>query len=119
MRLDKKIKIASSRRKRVRKYVSGTAEKLRLAVHFSGKHIYAQCINDDLGVTVVALSTLDKNVRGKCLPNVDGSGFFGKTFSEKAVAAGVTKVVFDRGARRYHGCVKAFADAARESGLVF
>lgn len=119
MRLDKKNKIMCSRRNRVRKHISGTAERLRLTVHFSGKHIYAQCINDDLGITVVALTTLDKDLRGKCCSNVAGAAVLGKAFAEKAVKAGVSEVVFDRGARRYHGCVKMFADAAREGGLVF
>ncbi|MEZ5276683.1 MAG: 50S ribosomal protein L18 [Opitutaceae bacterium] len=120
MKIIKKRLLEQKRRWRVRRKVSGTVERPRLAVHFSNKHIYAQCINDENGTTLVSLSTLDKALRSdKNAANVQGAVSLAKAFSEKAKAAGVTKVVFDRNGRRYHGCVKAFADAAREVGLEF
>jgi len=91
----------------------------RLSIHRSGKHIYAQVIDDAEGKTVAAASTLDKDVRGKTGANIDAAKEVGKRVAEAAKAAGVTQVVFDRGGFLYHGRVKALADAARESGLEF
>jgi large subunit ribosomal protein L18 len=89
-------------------------------VKLSGKHVYAQCIDDESGVTLAFLSTLAKEIAVRKLSsNVVGATLLGKAFGEKAAAAGVRSVVFDRGDRKYHGCVKAFADAAREAGLLF
>lgn len=117
------IKKAELRQKRIwrtRKKVAGSAERPRLCVHFSGKHIYAQAINDDAGKTLVFLSTLDKELRAKKLTaNKEGAAALAKVFADKAKAAGIASVVFDRNGRRFHGTVKAFADAAREGGLVF
>jgi large subunit ribosomal protein L18 len=95
--------------------------KPRLSVYRSGKHIYVQVIDDLAGQTVVAASTLEKDVRakGKSGANIDAAVEVGKLIAERAVAAGVSKVVFDRGGYRYHGRVKALADAAREGGLKF
>jgi large subunit ribosomal protein L18 len=119
MQRDKKDR-ALNRKIRVRKHIGGTAERPRLALKFSGKHIYAQCVDDEAGKTLVFLSTLDREVRPlKPLANVAGAMSFGKEFGVRAVSAGVRNVVFDRGARRYHGCMKAFADAARAAGLAF
>jgi len=104
---------------RVRKRVSGTAERPRLVVFRSLKHIYAQLVNDDLGVTLMGVSDLGAAVR------VDGKGkvargkAVGKLLADKAKAAGVTRVVFDRAGYRYHGRVQAVADGAREGGLEF
>ncbi|MBX3563886.1 MAG: 50S ribosomal protein L18 [Sphingomonas sp.] len=91
----------------------------RLSVHRSGKHIYAQVIDDAAGKTVASASTLDKSVKGKAGSNVAAAQEVGKRVAEAAKAAGVTQVVFDRGGFLYHGRVKALADAARESGLEF
>jgi len=91
----------------------------RLSIHRSGKHIYAQVIDDAAGKTVVAASTLDKDVRGKTGATVQAAQEVGKRVAEAAKAAGITQVVFDRGGFLYHGRVKALADAARESGLEF
>lgn len=91
----------------------------RLSIHRSGKHIYAQVIDDAAGKTVVAASTLDKDVRGKTGANIEAAQDVGKRVAEAAKAAGITQVVFDRGGFLYHGRVKALADAARESGLEF
>ncbi|QYY35849.1 50S ribosomal protein L18 [Ruficoccus sp. ZRK36] len=120
MKLQKKRELTQKRRWRIRKKIQGTAERPRLVVRFSHQHIYAQCIDDEAGHTVASASSLDKDQRESSLkPNVDGATQLGKVLGEKAKAAGIETVVFDRAGRRYHGCVKAFADAAREVGLKF
>ena len=91
----------------------------RLSVHRSGKHIYAQVIDDAQGRTLASASTLEKDVRGTSGANVSAAGEVGKRVAEAAKAAGVTQVVFDRGGFLFHGRVKALADAAREAGLEF
>ncbi len=120
MKIQKKRDLAQKRRWRIRKKVAGTAERPRLSVHFSNKHIYAQAINDDEGKTLVFVSTLGKDLREKKLKaNNDGASTLGKSFGEQAKKTGISKVVFDRNGRKYHGCVKTFAEAAREAGLEF
>ena len=120
MKLQKKHELTQKRRWRIRKKIHGTAERPRLVVRFSHQHIYAQCIDDAAGHTVVSASSLDKDQRESAIkPNVDGAAALGKNLGEKAKVAGIQAVVFDRAGRRYHGCVKAFADAAREAGLKF
>ena len=91
----------------------------RLSIHRSGKHIYAQVIDDAAGKTIVAASTLEKDVRGTNGSNIEAASSVGKRVAEAAKQAGVTQVVFDRGGFLYHGRVKALADAAREAGLEF
>jgi large subunit ribosomal protein L18 len=91
----------------------------RLSIHRSGKHIYAQVIDDAEGRTVASASTLEKDVRGQTGANVDAAKAVGQRVAEAAKAAGVTQVVFDRGGFLFHGRVKALAEAARESGLEF
>ena len=93
----------------------------RLSVHRSNNQIYAQIIDDAQGVTLAAASTLDKDLKGslKTGATVDSASKVGKLVAERAKAAGVTKVMFDRGAFLYHGRVKALADGAREGGLEF
>ena len=93
----------------------------RLSVHRSGRHIYAQIIDDTKGVTLAAASTLDTSLREglKSGADKDAAGKVGALIAERARAAGISEVVFDRGAYRYHGRVKALADAAREGGLSF
>jgi large subunit ribosomal protein L18 len=93
--------------------------RARLSIHRSGKHIYAQVIDDAAGKTVASASTLEKDVRGTSGANIAAAQEVGKRVAEAAKAAGVTQVVFDRGGFLYHGRVKALADAARESGLEF
>jgi large subunit ribosomal protein L18 len=105
---------------RIRKKVAGTAERPRLVVHFSNKHIYAQCIDDVAGRTLVSAASTEKALADQKLSaNVESAIAIGKVIGEKAKAAGLSAVVFDRNGRRYHGSVKAFADAAREAGLEF
>ncbi len=98
-----------------------SAGRPRLSVFRSGKHIYAQVIDDALGTTLAAASSLDKGLKAELKTGADrgAAAVVGKLVAERAVAAGVTKVVFDRGAYLYHGRVKALADAAREGGLAF
>jgi large subunit ribosomal protein L18 len=91
----------------------------RLSVHRSGKHIYAQVIDDAEGRTVASASTLEKDVRGTSGANIDAAVLVGTRIAEAAKAAGVTQVVFDRGGFLFHGRVKALATAAREAGLEF
>jgi large subunit ribosomal protein L18 len=117
MKLEKKRALSQRRRWRIRKKVKGTADRPRLSVHFSNKHIYAQCIDDTKGHTLIYLSSLAKDSTLKA--NIQGASELGKSFAEKASSAGIESVVFDRSGRRYHGCVKSFAEAAREGGLKF
>ena len=118
MKLQKKNLLAQKRRYRIRKKIKGTADRPRLSVHFSNKHIYAQCIDDVAGHTVAYASSVGgKDVTVKA--NKDGALALGKVIADKAKAASVESVVFDRSGRRYHGCIKSFAEAAREGGLKF
>ncbi len=108
----------TKRHMRVRKNISGTAERPRLNVFRSSKHIYAQVIDDVKGVTLASASTMDKDFEGYG-GNVDAAKAVGLKIAEKAKAAGVDTVVFDRGGYIYHGRVAALADGAREGGLKF
>jgi large subunit ribosomal protein L18 len=108
------------RHNRLRQNLSGTAQKPRLSVSFTSKHIYAQLIDDDSGKTLAAATSLSpefKKLNAK--PNVEGAKQLGKAIAEKAVATGIKCIVFDRGGFKYHGRVKALADAARSVGLQF
>ncbi len=102
---------------RIRKKVSGTAERPRLAVFRSLNHIYVQVIDDVSGVTLAAASTTEKDLKGKTGGNIEAAQTVGKAIAERAKAAGVSQVVFDRGGYVYHGRVKALLDATREGGL--
>ena len=106
--------------RRIRKKVNGTAERPRLRVHKSNKHIYAQIIDDSQGRTLVSMSTVTKNFDpGDETAKVSVAKKIGGLLAEKARAAGITKVVFDRGGSLYHGRVKALSEGAREGGLEF
>lgn len=107
--------------RRVRKKVSGTTVRPRLSVHKSLKHMRAQVIDDTCGETLVAASTLDKELRTVLDfgGNVEAATELGKLIAKRALEKGITTVVFDRGGCIYHGRVKALAEAAREAGLVF
>ena len=104
---------------RIRRKVKGSTDRPRLAIYRSLNHIYAQVIDDEAGRTVAAASTLEKDMKGKTGATADAAASVGKTVAERAKAAGVTQVVFDRGGFLFHGRVKALADAAREGGLEF
>lgn len=115
-------KLFEKRKARVRTALKVAANgKPRLSVFRSGKHIYAQIIDDAKGATVASASTLDKEARSAISKSstVEAAGFIGKLIAERAVKSGVNEVVFDRGGYIYHGRVKALADAAREAGLKF
>ncbi len=103
-------------RRAIKEAATGRA---RLSVHRSSKHIYAQVIDDLKGATVAAASSLEKDMRAKTGANVDAAKAVGKLVAQRAVEKGVKDVVFDRGGYRYHGRIKALADAAREGGLKF
>jgi large subunit ribosomal protein L18 len=105
----------------MRKKLAGTAERPRLCIHRSTKHIRAQVIDDNTARTIASASSLDKDVRSQIKGggNIAASKVVGKTIAERARAKGVEKVVFDRGGYQYHGRVQALADAAREAGLKF
>lgn len=106
---------------RIRRKVKGTAERPRVAFFKSARHVYAQLIDDDNGHTVVAASTVSKDLRGKvpASGNVAAAKALGEALAERALERKIEQVVFDRGGFLYHGAAKAFADAAREKGLRF
>ena len=115
-----KLSLFERRRRRVRSALKArSAGKPRLSVHRSGKHIYAQVIDDAAGMTIASASSLDKDVKVKSGATVDAAASVGKAVAAKAKKAGVDTVVFDRGGFLFHGRVKALADAAREEGLEF
>src|SRR5579871_27428 len=116
MQVNEKERLRQKRHRRVRAKVSGTAERPRLNVSRSLQHIYAQLIDDTTGRTLVAASTLDKNLRGQGRTggNVEAAKAVGKLIAERGQEKGVTAVVFDRGGYKYHGRVRALADGARE-----
>lgn len=122
--MDHHRKIGRQRKRRqyrVRKRLSGTPERPRLSIKRTHKHVYCQLIDDVAGTTLVSASTRDKELRGevKSGGNKDGAAAVGKAVAEKAVAAGVKSICFDRGSYRYHGRVAALADAVREGGISF
>lgn len=102
---------------RIRKKVSGTAERPRLAVYRSLNHIYAQVIDDVNGKTLASASTVEKDLKGATGGNIEAAKKVGKAIAERTLAAGISNVVFDRGGYVYHGRVKALLDATREAGL--
>ena len=107
------------RHRRVRGKVSGSAERPRLAVFRSNRHIVAQVIDDSIGHTIAAASTVEPSIRGGATGNVDAAKAVGTLVAERAKDKGITSVVFDRGGSTYHGRVAALADAARAAGLEF
>lgn len=112
-----RIDIRRGVKSRIRKKVSGTTERPRLAVFRSLNHIYAQVIDDEKGRTLAAASTTEKDLTGKSGGNLEAAQQVGKAIAERALSAGVSQVVFDRGGYVYHGRVKALLDATREAGL--
>ena len=116
-RKQRRVKI----RRRYRQAVRGTANRPRLSVYRSLRHVYAQIIDDDSGVTLASASTLEKAAAGslKATGNREAGSLLGKLIAERAKENGVESVVFDRGGFRYHGVIRAIADGAREAGLKF
>ena len=121
MRTEKKHKLAKLRQWRVRKKVSGTKERPRMAVCFTQKNIHVQFVDDIAGVTLAAASTTSKATpdREKLAANAASAKTVGALAAKAALGKGIKEVVFDRGGARFHGKVKALADAAREAGLKF
>jgi large subunit ribosomal protein L18 len=116
----KGLSLFERRRQRVRTALRAKGgNRARLSIHRTSQHIYAQLIDDAAGRTVAAASTLEKDVRGTTGATRDAAAEVGKRLAERAKAAGVTSVVFDRGGFLFHGRVKALADGAREGGLEF
>jgi large subunit ribosomal protein L18 len=121
MRSDKKRKLATLRHYRIRKKVSGTRERPRMSVRFTNENIYVQFIDDGAGATLASASTLDKAApdRATLAANAVSAKKIGAMAAAVAKSKGISSVVFDRSGARYHGKVKALADAAREGGLKF
>ena len=113
--------VRAKKHKRIRNRFSGTAERPRLAVFRSNNHMYAQIIDDTVGNTLVAASTLEKEIKTELekTNNVDAAAYLGTVIAKRAQEKGITEVVFDRGGFIYQGKVAALADAAREAGLQF
>lgn len=108
------------RHRRLRKKVAGTAERPRLSIHFSGRHVTAQVIDDQAGLTLASVNTTEKEFRStEARPNVATSIKIGQLIAERGLKKNIKKVVFDRGGFNYHGKVKALADAARAAGFEF
>lgn len=116
-----RIEVRREKHRRIRRHIVGTAARPRLAVFRSNNHMYAQIIDDAEGKTLVAASTLQKDVKAQLekTNDVAAATLLGTVIGKKAIEAGITEVVFDRGGFIYQGKIKALADAAREAGLVF
>ena len=116
-----RAEIRAKKHRRLRNHISGTAERPRLAVFRSNNHMYAQIIDDTVGKTLVSASTVQKEVKAELekTNNVDAAAYLGTVIAKRAIEAGITTVVFDRGGFIYQGIIKALADAAREAGLEF
>jgi large subunit ribosomal protein L18 len=121
MQTKDKAEARLKRKKRIRKKVAGSQEKPRLCVYKSLSQIYAQLIDDVHDKVVTGISTLNKDVRVqiKYGGNIEAAKKIGESIGKKAIEMGITKVVFDRNGFKYHGRIKALADAAREAGLIF
>ena|SRR6516162_8406306 len=121
MRTEQKHKLALKRRWRIRSKISGTKDRPRMSVCFSNKNIHVQFIDDTAGVTLAAASTTSKATpdRDKLAANAASAKTLGSLAAQAALGKGIKTVIFDRGGSRYHGKVKALADAAREAGLKF
>ena len=113
--------VRANKHRRLRNHLSGTAERPRLAVFRSNNHMYAQIIDDTVGHTLAAASTLEKDVKAELekTNNVDAAAYLGKVIAQRALDKGIKTVVFDRGGFIYQGKIQALAEAAREAGLEF
>jgi large subunit ribosomal protein L18 len=117
VKTNEKVRARTKRHRRVRKKVVGTSERPRLAVFRSNRHIYAQVIDDTTGRTLAAASTAEPDLRSGSTATVDAAKAVGQLVGERAKAAGISRVVFDRGGFRYHGRVAALCEGARAAGL--
>ena len=116
-----RAEVRMKKHKRIRNRFSGTAQRPRLAVFRSNNHMYAQIIDDTAGDTLLAASTLEKDVKAELekTNNVEAAAYLGTVIGKRAIEKGITEVVFDRGGFIYHGKIAALAEAAREAGLKF
>ena len=116
-----RAELRAKKHMRILNRLSGTAQRPRLAVFRSNNHMYAQIIDDTVGNTLVAASTVEKEIKAELekTNNVDAAAYVGKVIAKRAMDKGITEVVFDRGGFLYHGKIAALAEAAREAGLVF
>ncbi|MCI6675693.1 MAG: 50S ribosomal protein L18 [Clostridiales bacterium] len=116
-----RTKVRQEKHRRLRRHINGTAERPRLAVFRSNNHMYAQIIDDTVGKTLVSASTLQKDVKAELekTNDVAAAAYLGTVIAKKALEAGITTVVYDRGGFIYQGKIQALADAAREAGLKF
>ena len=121
VRKESRQKVRVKKHMRIRNRLSGTTERPRLAVFRSNNHMYAQIIDDTVGNTLVAASTVEKEVKAQLekTNNVDAAAYLGTVIAKRAIEKGIDTVVFDRGGFLYHGKIAALADAAREAGLKF
>ena len=118
---ESRAKVRVNKHRKIRNRFSGTAERPRLAVFRSNNHMYAQVIDDTVGKTLVAASTLEKDVKAELekTNDVEAAAYLGKVIAKRAIEKGITTVVYDRGGFIYQGKIKALAEAAREAGLEF
>lgn len=116
-----RTEVRRKKHKRIRNRFSGTAERPRLSVFRSNKHMYAQLVDDNARHTLAAASTVEKDIQAELekTNNIEAASYLGKVIAKRALDKGITTVVFDRGGFLYHGKIKALADAAREAGLKF
>ena len=121
VRKESRQKVRVKKHMRIRNRLSGTTERPRLAVFRSNNHMYAPIIDDTVGLTLVAASTVEKEVKAELekTNNVDAAAYLGTVIAKRAIEKGLDTVVFDRGGFLYHGKIAALADAAREAGLKF
>ena len=119
IRKESRSKIRAKKHYKLRNRINGTSERPRLSVFRSNDHMYAQIIDDTVGNTLVSASTTQKDVKAEKTNDVAAASYLGKVIAERALAKGITEVVFDRGGFIYHGKIEALADAAREAGLKF
>ena len=118
-RTDTKKVVRFKRKARIRSVLEGNSSKPRMSIFRSNTHIYAQIVDDSMGVTIVAASTQEKEFRSKSSSNIEGAKLVGRLVAERALEKKISGVVFDRGGYLYHGKIKALADAARAAGLKF
>ena len=120
--MNRRISLANARHRRVCRVRSGLGSgRLRLSVHATGRHIYTQLIDDNAGMTIVSASSCEPSVSSmfESGSNVAAASVVGRVLAERAIAVGISEILFDRGGRRFHGRIAAVADSARRCGLVF
>jgi large subunit ribosomal protein L18 len=118
-KIEKKVESKIRKKKRVRKKIFGFPDRPRVSIYKSNRYIYAQAIDDVRGVTIASVSSISRELEKKLGDTIEDAKILGKMMAEKLIKKGITKIVFDRNFYKYHGVVKAFADAMRENGIQF